>query len=179
LANASVFLYKVQGLIDLTVDPADSLYMYRNTGDARAIGFEMELDGRLGTRGTGYLSYTFQNARDEAGIRLSNSPVHMLKGGTGFELARWVSASVQGRYESGRRTVYGTATDPSLVSDLHLLIPAQNPARPVRNIDRLQLSLRVNNLFDASWATPGGVEHRQAAIQQDGRTLSAELRYRF
>jgi hypothetical protein len=37
----------------------------------------------------------------------------------------------------------------------------------------------LNNLFDASFATPAGVEHRQAAIAQDGRTVSAELRYRF
>jgi iron complex outermembrane receptor protein len=179
LGNASLFLYKVEGLIDLTVDPADSLFMYRNTGDAKAIGFEVELEGRLETRGTGYLSYTFQNARDEAGVRLSNSPVHMLKSGAGFELARWLGASVQSRYESGRRTVYGTSTDPSMVTDLHLLVPAHTPARSARSLDRLQLSLRVSNLFDASWATPGGVEHRQAAIVQDGRTVSAEVRCRF
>lgn len=79
---------------------------------------------------------TFQKARDEASVRLSNSPVHMLKGGTGFEITRWLGASVQGRYESGRRTVYGTATDPSLVSDLHLLIPAYSRARAGRSIDR-------------------------------------------
>ena len=44
---------------------------------------------------------------------------------------------------------------------------------------RLELSLRVNNVLDATYATPGGVEHRQAAITQDGRNLSVELRYRF
>jgi outer membrane receptor for ferric coprogen and ferric-rhodotorulic acid len=46
-------------------------------------------------------------------------------------------------------------------------------------MQRLELSLRLNNVFDATFATPGGVEHRQAAIVQDGRNLSAELRYRF
>jgi hypothetical protein len=27
----------------------------------------------------------------------------------------------------------------------------------------------LDNLFDRTWATPGGLEHRQAAIVQDGR----------
>jgi outer membrane receptor protein involved in Fe transport len=82
------------------------------------------------------------------------------------------------RYESGRRTLAGTETDGVFVSDLHLLLPARpSAARGV--MQRLELSLRLNNVFDATFATPGGVEHRQAAIVQDGRNLSAELRYRF
>lgn len=180
LGSASFFVYDVDGLIDLTVDPADSLLVYRNTDDATATGFELELEGRLGSRGTGYVSYTFENARAEpVDTRLSNSPVHMVKGGGGIEIAHWLGAAIQTRYESGRETVYGTTTKPSVVTDLHLQFPARIPERTARSIDRLQLSLRLNNLFDAAWATPGGVEHLQPAIPQDGRTVSAELRYRF
>jgi outer membrane receptor protein involved in Fe transport len=103
----------------------------------------------------------------------------MLKAGTTADLTRWLGAGMSARYESGRRTLAGTETDPAFISDLHLLLPARSTPSPRGPIDRLELSLRINNLFDASYATPGGVEHRQAAIAQDGRTVSAELRYRF
>jgi iron complex outermembrane receptor protein len=178
LGTASVFHYDVKRLIDLTLDPADSLYQYRNVGDARADGFELELEGRTG-RASGYLSYSYQDAIDrDTGERLTNSPDHMLKAGAAVDLAGSLGAAMDTRYESGRRTLAGTETDGVFVSDLHLLLPARpSAARGV--MQRLELSLRLNNVFDATFATPGGVEHRQAAIVQDGRNLSAELRYRF
>jgi outer membrane receptor protein involved in Fe transport len=176
----SLFHYDMRGLIDLTLDPADSLYQYRNVGDAHADGFEVELQGRLRGGATGYLSYSYQNATDrDNGERLTNSPGHMVKSGAALDLTRWLAAAVDARYEAGRRTLAGTETDPVLVSDLHLLVPARSSAAARGPLDRLELSLRLNNVFDASFATPGGVEHRQAAIAQDGRTVSAELRYRF
>jgi outer membrane receptor for ferrienterochelin and colicins len=180
LGSVSLFHYDVRRLIDLTLDPVDSLFQYRNVGDAEAEGFEVELQGRLGTSGTGYLSYSFQDATDRrTGRWLTNSPRHMLKAGTTADLTRWLGAGMDTRYESGRRTLAGTETDPAFISDLHFLLPAGSATSPRGPIDRLELSLRINNLFDASYATPGGVEHRQAAISQDGRTVSAELRYRF
>jgi len=180
LGSVSLFHYNVRRLIDLTLDPVDSLFQYRNVGDAEAKGFEVELQGRLGTSGTGYASYSFQDAIDRrTGQWLTNSPRHMLKAGTTVDLTRWLGAGMDTRYESGRRTLAGTETDPAFISDLHFLLPARSATSRRGPIDRLELSLRINNLFDASYATPGGVEHRQAAIAQDGRTVSAELRYRF
>jgi iron complex outermembrane receptor protein len=180
LGSVSLFHYDMKRLIDLTLDPVDSLYQYRNVGDANADGFEIELQGRLRGGATGYLSYSYQDATDrDTGERLTNSPGHMLKSGAALELTGWLAAAVDARYEAGRRTLAGTETDPVLVSDLHLLIPARSSAAARGPLDRLELSLRLSNVFDASFATPGGVEHRQAAIAQDGRTVSAELRYRF
>jgi iron complex outermembrane receptor protein len=180
LGSVSLFHYDMKRLIDLTLDPVDSLYQYRNVGDANADGFEVELQGRLRGGATGYLSYSYQDATDlDTGERLTNSPAHMLKSGATLELAHWLAAAVDARYEAGRRTLAGTETDPVFVSDLHLLVPARSSAAARGPLDRLELSLRLNNVFNASFATPGGVEHRQAAIAQDPRTAWAELRYRF
>jgi hypothetical protein len=103
----------------------------------------------------------------------------MVKGRAAADLSRWVGAAADLRYESGRLTLLGTETADALVTDLHLLLPGRSAAVPRGALDRMELSLRLNNVFDAPFATPGGVEHRQAAIPQDGRTVSAELRYRF
>jgi outer membrane receptor protein involved in Fe transport len=180
LGTASVFRYDVRRLIDLTLDPSDSLFQYRNVGDAHATGFEVELEGRLGRSTNGSVSYTYQDAVDHGtGRRLTNSPEHMVKGRAAADLSRWVGAAADLRYESGRLTLLGTETADALVTDLHLLLPGRSAAVPRGALDRMELSLRLNNVFDAPFATPGGVEHRQAAIPQDGRTVSAELRYRF
>jgi hypothetical protein len=37
----------------------------------------------------------------------------------------------------------------------------------------------VNNVFNHSYSDPGGEEHVQRAIQQDGRTVLARLRVNF
>jgi hypothetical protein len=41
------------------------------------------------------------------------------------------------------------------------------------------MQLRFANVFNRAYSTPGGIEHRQPAIRQDGRNLIAELRYHF
>ena len=180
LGSLSLFHYDMGDLIDLVQAPGDTLEQYRNVGDAKAHGFEVELQSSLGNRGNGYLSYSYQDATDNTtGGRLSNSPAHMVKAGTAVDLTRWLVASADTRYESARLTLVGTETDPAFVTDLHLLVPGRRSAARRGALDRTEFSLRLNNVFDASYVMPAGWEHRQPAIAQDGRTLSAELRYRF
>jgi outer membrane receptor protein involved in Fe transport len=44
-----------------------------------------------------------------------------------------------------------------------------------RWMDKFQLSLLIRNLFNASYATPGGFEHVQASIPQDRRNFLVSL----
>jgi iron complex outermembrane receptor protein len=43
----------------------------------------------------------------------------------------------------------------------------------------LELSAGVYNLFDVDYGYPGGTEHRQDIIEQDGRSFRVKLTYRF
>jgi len=177
LGTASVFRYRLNGLIDPTFDPADSTYVYRNAGEASAGGAELGLEARFGDGVLAYANYSYQHARDEATQDvLTNSPAHLLKAGIAAPLASWFGGALEGRGESGRLTVYGTRTRAYALGSAYLWFTPQGG----RAADRgLQLSLRVNNLFGTTYATPGGLEHLQPAIEQDGRNVSAEVRYRF
>ena len=178
LGTVSLYDYRVKGLIDLTVDPADSMFVYRNQADAEAYGLEVGLDARFGRGVRGYASYAVQRTKDQVtGTTLSNSPTHQAKAGLSVPLGRWFRPAIEGRYESRRRTVYDTYSGDYLLTNLHLLVSP--PAAAAGVLGRMELSLRVDNLFDVDYATPGGVEHLQPAIRQDGRTVSVQLTTRF
>jgi iron complex outermembrane receptor protein len=72
------------------------------------------------------------------------------------------------RAETGRLTLTGARTAPFAVADLNLV---------ARLNARLRASLLTENLLDAAYAYPGGVEHLQDAIAQDGRKLELRLEY--
>jgi outer membrane receptor protein involved in Fe transport len=43
----------------------------------------------------------------------------------------------------------------------------------------LELSASIYNLFDQKYRTPGGAEHLQDSLMQDGRTFRFKFMYRF
>jgi outer membrane receptor protein involved in Fe transport len=177
LGTASVFRYDMDGLIDLTEDSTTGNLVYRNVGRARATGAELGLEVRLRPGALGYANYSYQNAHDQlTGARLTNSPAHVVKAGLSTPFARWIGGGLELRGESGRVTVVDTRTDDYVLGNLHLWV---NPLGGGFDDARLQLSLRADNAFNTRYAAPGGLEHLQPAIAQDGRIVSAELRYRF
>ncbi len=104
----------------------------------------------------------------------TKSPAHLLKAGLIVTPASWFRPGAVLRHEPSRRTVYQTSTSPSLLLDLNLAL-----SHPLGGGVPLAASTRINNLLDTRYATPGGVEHPQPSIPQDGRTLNAELRHGF
>ena len=175
LGTMSVYDYRLDGLIDPVSQGVDELPVFRNLHDAHARGVELGLDGRFGTMSS-YASYSLQRAHDQVtDSTLTNSPKHMIKGGVAVRLPGGIRPAIEGRYESGRRTVADTWTDGFFLADLNIgFTPAGTGA-----LSHLELSVRTRNLFGTRYSTPGGIEHLQPAIEQDGRTMLAELRYRF
>jgi outer membrane receptor for ferrienterochelin and colicins len=182
LLTSSLYQYDVDGLIEVVSDSAGRLY-YSNLGEARALGLETTLDVRPARGLRGYLNYSIGRARDRGtGIQLTNSPDHLFKLGLAAEVSSRVSAAAELRYESGRRTVQATRTDPFLVANLNFDIhPFGRTGVPggVGLLDGFDVALRVTNLFDTRYAYPGGTEHVQAGIEQDGRAVMVRLGYEF
>jgi outer membrane receptor for ferrienterochelin and colicins len=173
-ATAAGFYYTIDNLISLVRDPMDNLLVYRNEGQVRAHGAELELERRWSNGLLGRASYTYQRAEDErTGERLVDSPMHLAKFMLSVPLIRdrlFVSPELQYMSERKLRTG-GDAQDVVLanVTLLSLNFPFKG----------LEVSASVYNLLDYRYRDPASEEHRQSAIEQDGRTFRLKLTYAF
>jgi iron complex outermembrane receptor protein len=173
LLTLGVFQYRMLDLIEQLPNPGDSVFVFRNSSRAEAVGAYAGLDWEGQSRARFSLAASLVEADDEETNRhLTNSPIVLLKAGVGIPLPQAFSVGVQSRYESGRRTLAGTETDAALLSDAFL------SWRP-RGRMGMEAGLHVNNIFDTEWSTPGGVQHVMPAIRQDGRNVLFSLALRF
>jgi iron complex outermembrane receptor protein len=177
--SVSLYRYDMRGLIDYTeiaspdtVEFGEIALQYNNIADVRALGAELEMTAVLGSGVMAYGSYTFQHAEDtELDSQLSNSPSHLVKFGFTGPVGRYVNFGSNFVYESARKTLQDTETDPFFLVDLTL---STNPI-----VRGLSLSATVTNLFDTEYRVPGGWEHAQDAIVQYGRRFRVGLRYKL
>lgn len=182
LGAFSAYHYEMKDLIDplLAVDPQGNV-RYQNHGSTTANGVEVQLDTRLphGLRATvSYALQTAKNTDEAAGAdlfggdngQLSNSPRNVFKAMVSADLFSAATAGARFRCESSRLTVYGTETPSYCLTDLNLT------SKPLSGFS---LSLALRNLFDRRYSTPGGVEHIQPAIEQDGRSVVGRVSWSF
>lgn len=179
VGSMSLYRYDIRDLIEYYTNNSDLGYGYRNVGRAEATGAEVSLAVPLDQSFGAYGSYSYvrsMNVNTDQG--LSNAPEHLAKIGMSVQALPWIRPAVDVRYESSRLTLYGTRTNGFVLTDLHLLFSSAGILRG-SDADPLALSVRINNLFDAAHAVPGGAQQRQAVIPMDGRNVSVELRYHF
>ena len=103
---------------------------------------------------------------------MTNSPrhlasLHLLAPLLGDKLTR----GFEFLYNSKRKTVAGDYSDDMFVTNLTLF------SQPMRK--NLELSASIYNLLDQEVFLPGGPEHVQSAIEQDGRTYRIKVGYLF
>ena len=168
----SLYSFRMKGLIDLGLDPTDNFYQYENIGTTRSRGLELGLNARFNSGLLGYANYSYQDTRDSLlGNRLTNSPQHLVKAGVSFSVFRFGYLGLQILHESERLTLYEAKTKPFFLANLNLTTS--------RLFGHLKVSFLINNLFDTQYAYPGGYEHLQDAILQDGRNFIVRLKYLF
>jgi outer membrane receptor for ferrienterochelin and colicin len=164
----SLYNFQMRGLIEQVMDPADGLLQFQNLEKVTGIGAETELNVKLKNGLVGYLNYNLQQTRnviqDE---KMSNSPSHTLKLGLSVPVLEHFFTAIEMFYESGRITLSGNRTNAFLLTNFHL------SSGKLFNI--FKISLQIKNLFDAAYRTPGGYEHIQDSILQDGRSFTFKI----
>lgn len=177
LLGGSVYSYRIRNLIEQGSESAEGV-RFENLSAARARGVELQADLLSRSTLSARATYAWQRTQDEfTRDWLTNSPVQVATVTASAALRAALRTSVTLRHESPRQTLTGTSTPTFTRVDANIRYALRRSVRaPMREV---VLSLRVTNLFDATWATPGGLEHRQSSIPQDGRCLIGRLDWRF
>ena len=170
----ALYRYDIDGLIDQTTVGGSAggapRLQYRNLDSVTANGAELEVRVPLPKGIHLRASYAIQEATS-GGRDLTNSPHHVGNGGVLFPLPLGVEGGVDLIVLGPRRTLAGRTLD--TVNLLNLTLRSATP------VPRLHLAGSVYNLLDQRYFDPGGAEHRQDRIEQDGLTFRVQLEYGF
>ena len=167
------FYNSIDDLIALRTDPMDGLLVFDNIEKVCSKGIESELEAKWESGFEGRTSYTIQETEDDkTGEILVNSPKHLAKLNLIIPLIkRRLFLSGEEQYTSKRRTLSRRFAEDFFVTNVTLYS---------RNIFKtLEVSGSVYNLFNKEYEDPGGEEHVQDTIEQDGRTFRIKLTYAF
>lgn len=171
-AKLSVFENRMHQLIGSVFNPGDETSQFQNVRDVEARGVEAEIQGKWDNGLLVRASYARQQTRDlRTGARVEYSPENVAKAQVSVPLWEKVSASAELIYAGDRVTLAGART-----GDMWLV----NATLLDREIGRhLEVSASLYNVLDQRYSHPGGTEHVQDQIQQEGRTFLLKLSYKF
>ncbi len=169
---ASIYHYEIDDLVVQVTDPLDGLLVFENGEQVSADGLEFEVERRFESGARVQASHAWQRAEGESsGGRLVNSPDHLFK--LLVETPLWeerLRTGLEIQAMSERGTLAGDVAPGFMLANLTLRAPEL--------VKGLDLSFSLHNLFDAEYGDPGGLEHPQDVIAQDGRTALFHLTWR-
>ena len=171
--SASGFYSHITDLISQQLDTTTGKLVFENVMRADTKGGSVELEAKLAGGIKGRLSYTLQDTTDgTTGRRLSNSPEHLAK--LGLIVPLFGDKLTSGFELQGSSAV--TSTSNQRVGGFLLANWTLLSKQISKNMD---VSLSIYNLFDSKYSYPGGPEHLENSILQDGRTFRLKIVYRF
>ncbi len=172
LWNVRVFQSRIAHLIN-QVDAGGGLLYFQNGGSARTTGVELVSEFRLRSGLGGKFNYTYEHAIDPgSGELLRNAPLHLANANLLAPLlAGKLTAGLDLHVVSSRQTLAGNPADAFVLANLTLLSTDWLPG--------LELSGTIYNLLDSRYGYPGGEEHAQDILYQDGTTGRFKISYRF
>jgi outer membrane receptor for ferrienterochelin and colicins len=165
----SLYRYRVNQKIVQSTDMLDGMIYFENLGRVNARGMELELEAKDVAGFDGLVSYSLQRTLDPLSRRaLSNSPRHLLR----LALYRpWGSSRLGTGFDASYMSSRWTLADSS-VGGFALVNVTMHYSRLLPGVD---FSAGLYNVFDRRYADPGGMEHRQDSIVQNGRTFRIRL----
>jgi iron complex outermembrane receptor protein len=159
-------------LIGFISDAQGGVIGFGNFAKVQSKGLEFHLAAKWANGVEGQASYNLQRTTDlSSGQVLSNSPLHLAKLGLIVPLVEnKVFASLDSSYMGRRRTILGSSVGGFALVNATLLS---------RNLGKhADLSASLYNVFDKTYADPGGQELLNA-VQQDGRNFRVKLTFHF
>ncbi|HMW37337.1 MAG TPA: TonB-dependent receptor, partial [bacterium] len=170
LSSISLYRFRIKGIIDqVEVMPDSSITT--NTDAYKALGAEWELTGSWDNDNSGYLRYSFQQARNEnSNRRLTNSPLHLVKAGYSRAFMKFFNGTAEVQYESSRRTLSDARTKNVIL--LHTGLDYKTGSH-------IRISLKVLNMLNRRYEHPAGAEHVQDIFLQSRRTFVLSAGYNF
>ncbi len=171
-ASASLFQNDIVALVTTREDANGDLVSI-NGGDARVRGAEVEVEGKWDNGMLARASYTRHVSEDSATEQeLENAPRDAVRAQLAVPIfGEKLSAGLELLYQSDRFTIQRDRTGDTWLVNATLLSRELRPG--------LEISASVYNLLDARYRSPGGAEHVQDRLEQDGRTFRLKLSYRF
>lgn len=167
---ADVYTSHVRGLISQVVNP-EGFFVFMNLNSAATHGVEAEFEGKWRSGVSSRFSYSYQNASDLATDKpLVNTARHLATVNVMVPLVhRQLFAGMDLHYVGRVETLNGSSTNGFVVPNLTVT------TRDFRN--GVTMAANVYNLFDNNYGYPGGDEHRQNILYQDGRTFRVSFSY--
>ena len=171
-AGASIFYNHMDGIISQTKRPDGSL-IFENIDSYTTKGVEFELRGRWQNGLQGRASYTLQQARRNGAVTtVPNSPPQLAKLNLILPIVdKKVFLGLEEQFTDRRATLAGPDAPEFFITNVTIFS---------HNIlNGLEVSASIYNLFDKRHGDPGGDEHLQNTIEQDGRAFRLKLTYAF
>ncbi|MBK9247574.1 MAG: TonB-dependent receptor [Ignavibacteria bacterium] len=166
---SSLYRFSTINLIDVEIDGTDSMSQFRNSASNIAYGAELEATIRLSNGLRSYASICYQRVRNSYDSLLTNSPEAVFKCGIAFQIASYLSVSLDGLFETSRITVKYDDKDHAVATEPFALVNLTINSLPLWN--GLSFTAQVRNLLNSSYSYPGGIEHDNAMIEQDKRNF--------
>ena len=168
----SFYSSSVDNLIDQNLNIVDSSLQFQNFSKVHAIGIDADINYSSQEGIRAYLRYSYQHATNPSnGEVLSNSPAHLIKAGLILPVNRTFYCATEIIYETKSLCLDGLETNNFLLVNLSV---STN-----KLFDHLKMHLKINNLFNTAYSYPGGYEHVQPSILQDGRTYLLNTEFEF
>jgi outer membrane receptor protein involved in Fe transport len=163
------YRYDLHRLIDNVPVDDGAATQFRNLDGIEAWGAEVEARIPLRDRVALRADYAYADARTK-GHLLTNSPHHLGHAELLFPLPYGAEGGVDLQVIGPRLTLQHHHVETAHLLNVTVNLP------PIRGF---RLSGSVYNLFDQRYADPGGPEHVQDRIPQDGLTFRVALQYVF
>jgi outer membrane receptor for ferrienterochelin and colicins len=170
--TVTAFHYDASRIIEQQRLPGGSLdeIYFANGGGINGTGVEAEVEAKLSGGAAARVSHAFARVHDGiSGSAVSNSPRHVSKAGLQLPVSR-LFLSLEGQFVGERLTLGGETADSFFTQNITLTSAVDR---------RIALTIGVYNAFNHAYSDPGGEEHLQPSIRQDGRTVLARVRVAF